>query len=386
MIRLHWLAGIFCVCTISIISFLLKMPEPESRDENMKYILQWTSPDTDPFFLMGKGQEQFVKRMCPINNCFITSDRDELNSIKDFDAILFYGPEFTQKEVIFPTERSLHQKYVFVSRESPAYYNLDKPRYDGFFNWTYTYKLNSDIYFGFIIIKNEYGNIIGPKTNIYWMDVNYMKSINSDLKNKLKSKKFAVAWFVSNCQSRSKREKIALKLQKELYIRGLVLDIYSEKCSWIGTKSCPKDEEINLAGTECLRKLETDYYFYLAFENSLSEDYVTEKLLNAVQHHAVPIVFGGADYDRFLPEGSYLNANKLSMIELVNKIVAAILNKEVYYDYFKWTNHYSYHAVDEMPESDYMCSLCSALNDQFFVNQISIYENMREWWNLKPQR
>lgn len=50
----------------------------------------------------------------------------------------------------------------------------------------------------------------------------------------------------------------------------------------------------------CYALIESDYYFYLAFENSFCEDYVTEKILTATQHYAVPVVYGGANYSRYV--------------------------------------------------------------------------------------
>lgn len=49
----------------------------------------------------------------------------------------------------------------------------------------------------------------------------------------------------------------------------------------------------------CYTTLNRESYFYLAFENSFSKDYVTEKVLIALQNNAVPIVFGAADYSRW---------------------------------------------------------------------------------------
>ena len=294
MLNLNRFAGI-----ISIIIFVIYYTKvPVAEKSKMKYILQWSHPKSEPFNFMGEGQERFLGRGCPINNCFITPNMSMLTSLTDFDAILFSAPEFCQKKVEFPPERSPHQKYIFVSRESPAYYPLKLRSYDGIFNWTYTYKLNSDIYFGFIIIKNKQGEIIGPKKDMQWLDVTDMKNVDNDIRSKLRTKRIAAAWFVSNCKTWSLREKVALRLRNEMAKYLMVLDIYSDSCPWKNTKSCPKEPGSYVAGPECLQKLEKDYYFYLSFENSRSEDYVTEKLLNAVQHHTVPIVYGGANYTR----------------------------------------------------------------------------------------
>ena len=43
--------------------------------------------------------------------------------------------------------------------------------------------------------------------------------------------------------------------------------------------------------------LERDYKFYLAFENSICRDYVTEKFFKSMLYSTVPIVYGGADYE-----------------------------------------------------------------------------------------
>lgn len=38
--------------------------------------------------------------------------------------------------------------------------------------------------------------------------------------------------------------------------------------------------------------VERDYMFYLAFENSICADYVTEKFFNAMKRDVIPIVLG----------------------------------------------------------------------------------------------
>lgn len=48
----------------------------------------------------------------------------------------------------------------------------------------------------------------------------------------------------------------------------------------------------------CLWKLRKLYFFYLALEDSFAEDYVTKTVLFAYENNAVPIVYGGADYQR----------------------------------------------------------------------------------------
>jgi glycoprotein 3-alpha-L-fucosyltransferase len=79
-----------------------------------------------------------------------------------------------------------------------------------------------------------------------------------------------VAWFVTNCNDRNGRRQYAQELQKYIPV-----DIYGA----CGTKKCPRSTE-----NVCFDMLDTDYKFYLAFENSNCRDYITEKLfLNALR-------------------------------------------------------------------------------------------------------
>lgn len=255
----------------------------------MKYILQWTNPNTEPFLYMGRGQQTFIKRRCPVNNCFVTPDKTLLSDLTEYDAVLFHGPEISKHLIRWPRRRSQHQKFVFVSKEASTNYPIFYQLYNDFFNWTWTYKLNSDTYYGYVMIKNKLGDIISPREDKHWLKLEEMEPISEKLKNKLDSKTIAAAWFVSHCAVKSRRNRIAKLLQKELANYNMTIDIYGS----CGTKRCPRYQ-----ANKCLRMLERNYYFYLAFENSIAEDYVTEKLLHALQHYTVPIVYGGANYTR----------------------------------------------------------------------------------------
>lgn len=261
----------------------------------MKYILQWTSPNTVPFNDMAEGQTVFVERKCPHINCYVTANRTYLGDIRMYHVIVFAAPQLimaiVNKNLELPTGRSSRQKYVFASIESPQNYPMSSRKFNNYFNWTWSYRLDSEIRWGYIVIRDVKGNIVGPKKDMHWIKVEDMDPVSKVIEKGIQSKTKAAAWLVSNCITSSKRELVAYNIKIHLMKYHHVLDIYGD----CGILSCSKDKE-----GKCNRMIGHKYYFYLSFENSFSEDYVTEKLLIAVQQNVVPIVFGGANYTRFV--------------------------------------------------------------------------------------
>lgn len=178
-------------------------------------------------------------------------------------------------------KRSNHQKYVFASIESPHYYPISDNSLDGYFNWTWTYKLDSDLRWGYITIRNAEGDIIGPNKIMHWMKRENMEPVSNELMAILVGKTKAAAWFVSNCDTISKRELFVSQLQMELKHYGLKIDIYG-KCRLF---HCDRSNQ-----RLCDKLVEKHYFFYLALENAFSEDYVTEKIVHGLQNSAIPIV------------------------------------------------------------------------------------------------
>ncbi|CAH2106205.1 unnamed protein product [Euphydryas editha] len=276
----------------SLKKIMIKTEEKRNFYEKskMKYILQWSSPNNSPFVYMGVGQSGFIERNCTFTNCFVTSDRNYFDDYTKFDVIAFNGPDVVRlSEHTLPKRRSVHQKFVFGSIESPHYYPVCSNKLDNFFNWTWTYKVTSDARWGYMVVRDSNYKVIGPNVEMHWMKKVAMAPVSVEFKEKLKTKTKAAAWFVSNCYSRSGREQFVKKLKEKLKKHKLSIDIYGD----CGTLKCPRKKQ-----DECTKMIERDYYFYLSFENSFAEDYVTEKLLYPLQNNAVPIVYGGANYTR----------------------------------------------------------------------------------------
>lgn len=337
----------------------LKMKKP-ARElkavEKKKTILYWTKMFTSNNFYFGDGD---IFDGCPVSACVATNDR-EYQSVEEFDAVMFHGPELSEKDL--PMTRSPHQRYIFMDSETQVFHPIpDKSVFNYFFNWTMAYRRDADIMRPYGIFTNITSNqVIPPYIPAQWVNVSdavIPESTRLLFKNKTKM----AAWFVSHCNTQSKREEVASRLQD--YVK---VDIYGD----CGSFKCPRTVE-----TECYKTLESEYFFYLSFENSLCRDYITEKVYKALEYDVIPIVYGAADYDSFLPPNSYINVMDFPSIQVLAEFLVELSNdEERYLTYFKWKNFYKV-----VTTKDYIiCEFCKALHEPYSPNQV--VGNIFEWW------
>ena len=244
--------------------------------------------------------------------------------------------------------RPLGQRYIFFGFDAPlgrGGEHLDYSRFPDFFNWTMTYRRDSDIFapYGGFVRRSEPTSV---------------EPILERVKGLPKSK--MVAWVVSDCKTSSKREDYVKELQKLIPV-----DIFG-RC---GTMSCPGARSV-----DCSKLLETDYLFYLAFENSKCADYVTEKLFFTLTMDIVPVVMGGANYSAIAPPGSYIDANHFSSAkELAEELKRLSDAREEYLNYFRWKVNTE--VLDGFSEMG--CNLCKALHES---KPAKTYQDLGAWW------
>ena len=184
-----------------------------------------------------RGQQTFLEQKCAVNTCILTDDK-RYGSLMDAVVFKQYPSRVTFK-------RPPNQIWIYFMLE-PPYVPIDLKSYRNKFNWTATFRRDSDI--------------VAP----------YEKFVlhNAAIKTQLQEKNYAtgktkkVAWFVSNCKSANMRIEYARELSKYIQV-----DVYG-RC---GRKKC------NRGSGQCDEMLNKDYKFYLAFENSNCRDYITEK-------------------------------------------------------------------------------------------------------------
>ncbi|XP_059152091.1 alpha-(1,3)-fucosyltransferase fut-1-like [Physella acuta] len=306
------------------------------RNGTKKIILWWQHK-------VGQASIDGLKTLkgCPEFPCVIGSDR----KYTDVSSALLVDAQFVNNEP--PPTRREDQVFVHYHVEAPSdnvywwYGNLYE-KYETWntaFNWTMSFRRDSDIrtYYGLVrkrkhIREKNYTSILASKTRL-------------------------VAWFVSNCNTNSKREEYVAELQ-----RYLDVDVYG-KC---GPFRCPRQNDSN-----CRDKIRKIYKFYIAFENNLCKDYITEKLYKFFDSDFIVIARGSNFYSSNLPSETFINtADFKSPEELAKRILYLDSHDEAYIamlkekdKYFSIYEDYPLYRIDPVfleyrYEAVPMCQLC----------------------------
>jgi glycoprotein 3-alpha-L-fucosyltransferase len=226
-----------------------------NRAEKHKIILFWNKFWAWKEFGVGK-EEIFLKHKCPVTKCEITTDKSRVNQS---DFVVVGDGEAMENP---PSFRPKNQRWIFLLYESPYLANNDFSRYNGVFNLTATYLSDSDF------LTTYEGS-----AQMTW-------EINRGYKIPYSNKTKLAAALISNCWSdNSRRMDFINQLRK--YI---VVDVYGA----CGNKKCP----ISPIKSLCKELIASEYKFYFAFENSLCDDYITEKFFAMLKYNIVPVVMG----------------------------------------------------------------------------------------------
>ncbi len=131
-----------------------------NNQPRLKTILIWNSEQrVESVGEFGTGHQPFIDHGCPVSNCFIqvnessefwsraTANNSEV--LKSFDAVVISGflldslPDY---------ERPVQQRFIWLTQESPGnedgFGDVDENpgKLDHIFNWTMSFRKNSDIY------------------------------------------------------------------------------------------------------------------------------------------------------------------------------------------------------------------------------------------------
>jgi alpha-1,3-fucosyltransferase len=337
-----------------------------------KSILIWNnSPKVIETAIFGFGHDPFVLEGCEFSDCAIfNQDSAASLPLEEFDAVIVQISTMWLSDSPENRTRSKHQRFIFFAQESPASMRESLPdifSMRNYFNWTMSYRSNSDIQF-------LYGRIqpgpTAPKTREETLRL--MKANkNNNKKNYAANKIKLVAWMVGHCDTLGLREIYVSQLAKFIPI-----DVYG-KC---GNMSCSRNTMHAYSDPQCYQMLEAKYKFYLSFENSICEEYVTEKFFEIANRDIVPIVYGGADYQRIAPPHSFIDALEFTPEALAQYLTILDANDELYNEFFWWKSHYKVEAGLEQMARHGFCDLCKKLHQ----DQVpKFYPELETEWDPK---
>lgn len=320
---------------------LLQLANSSSRNEHLDenlIILVWHWPFGISYSLEGDVCWDNFR----VPSCHLT---DQKNLYYQANVVVFHNQELQDHTQHLPLTwpRLLHQKWVWVSLESPEN-SMDLSLYDNVFNWTMTYRRDADISIPYGELEAHAG--ISSSDG----EVDFIAQNKSDL----------VCWVVSNYQPHHRRSQVYNGLKKIIPV-----NVYG---TWNGK---PLDS-VSFWNTL------SHCYFYLSFENSVSKDYITEKLWrNAFMTGAVPVVLGPSveDYKAVAPPNSFIHINDFaSEVELGKYLLDLVHDKQKYASYLAWRQDYVVKLLSSWPER--FCRICTLHQN---LSSPKVYPDLKAW-------
>ncbi|KAL3084827.1 hypothetical protein niasHT_031712 [Heterodera trifolii] len=284
-------------------------------------------------------------------NCVYTEDR-KLELLAS--AVIFHGGQSLGE---LPKQRKPEQLFTLMTHESPdlCYPNLaNLPA--NYFNISITYHANSTIY-----IPYEQFNAITSQTakEEIWSEDEIMKRMG--LKRQL------ALQIVSHCDASSGRDRLIEQLQQLM-----PLEVFG-RCN---QKPCDNN---------CYQQQLGSHFFYMAFENSVCPQYVTEKFWNALRSLAVPVVLSrSALKGTGIPDEVYIAADDFGSVkELADYLKALRNDTDRYLGYLKWTKKYR-KQWDHNTKPTALCQLCEILYKQRLKEEFRSYAvQLDKFWGEK---
>ncbi len=260
-----------------------------------------TRPDDTVTILLYNDFWPLLPDLIPGCSCRyrVTRDRNELPTA---DAVVFHMPTL---RVDVPDEQSPHQMWVAWSMESDINYPLlANERFMSQFDLTMTYRRDSDIWAPYID-PDTIARLMQPPES--------------------KTERGPAVYFASNS---------ATTLGRDAYVTALrqYIDVDSYGRA-LRNKTLVIDN-----GRETKLSTIARYKFNLAFENSISKDYVTEKFFDPLIAGSVPVYWGAPEIDDFAPaRRCFINvADYESPEHLASYLKFLDSNEQEYAKYLTW--------------------------------------------------
>lgn len=274
-----------------------------------------------------------------IHGCVLTADRDFIHKA---DGVLIHHRDIAwDASNLPPLLRPPHQKWIWMNSESPS--NTARiPGLDDLFNISLSYRKDADI-------SVPYGALV-PVEHQYEDSLDFVPS----------EKDKVVCWIVSNYNPEHRRMQYYEQLRKyiQIHVYG---DLFEKHLS---------KEEYKDVISSCK--------FYLSLENSVHRDYITEKLFNALDLGAVPIVFGPPrqNYERFVPGDAFIHVNDFPSVRALAKHLSLLhQNEALYLRYYRWRRRFRVTTTSFPVEN--VCLSCEYIRQN---RQYQVITNLYKWF------
>lgn len=278
-----------------------------------------------------------------IPRCFLEDNR---SIFAQADVVVFHHYELWTGRSKLPLHltRPPMQRWLWLSLEPPIN-NHNLSNYNGLFNWTMSYRRDADIFM-------PYGELVSKRTNTTYIIP--------------KKSGCLVCWVVSKYKANQSRSLVFQQLKK--HIPSNVMEVYGK---WSNR---------SLSNKKLLSTI-SRCNFYLAFENSVSTDYITEKLWrNSLQAGSVPVVLGPprSIYELSVPPESFIHVNDFSSIKALATFLSQVAaDRERYESYFRWHHYYDVKTYTDWKER--LCNICMHYDQ--LSNQKKVYNDLYSWVN-----
>lgn len=299
-------------------------------------ILLWYWPFNTPYGLAG----DVCLETYGISGCHLVDNRSLYSTA---DIVVFHHHELktNSKKLPLHLSRPVGQRWLWLSLEAPPN-NGNLSLYGGIFNLTMSYHPDADITVPYGKLMQKNNDFEGPSDFIL-----------------PRNKSYLVCWVVSNYKAKHRRSKIYQQLKKIIPVQ-----VYGR-----AVKRPVPQNELSTIISRC--------YFYLAFENSVSPHYITEKLWrNAFQAGTVPVVLGPPrrDYEAIAPPNSFIHVDDFESIDGLGTFLKNLANDaERYESYFAWHRNNIVKLYVDWRER--LCNICPVYKRLPF----RIYQDLSVW-------
>lgn len=300
-------------------------------------VLLWHWPFNRPVSLRG----DVCWDLYGIPRCRLVDQRSLFPSA---DVVVFHNRELVQRRQKLPLElpRPQGQRWAWMSLEAPDH-NGNLRQYANVFNMTITYRRDADV-------------------TVPYGEVQPRQAERHQVQDPPLNKSVLVCWVVSNYREHQKRSEVYRELKAAVPVQ-----IYGR---W--TKKPLASRALLPTISRC--------HFYLSFENSLSKDYITEKLWrNAYQGGAVPVVLGPPpdDYKTVAPPHSFIHVDEFASVkDLAEYLRQLVGDKRRYSEYLAWRREWRVKLFADWRER--LCQICSRFDS---LPQQKVYADLEAWVN-----